>query len=85
MRALRDPDAFPGDDPVLRRETRNCSLDKLAARSESWRPWRAYDAMLLWQTAADSTAQFAAGPIGAGRPAAIRQLHAARTGGATQN
>lgn len=39
MRALRDPDAFPRGDAVLR------SFERAA---ESWRPWRAYAAMHLW-------------------------------------
>jgi len=39
MRALRDPDAFPRGDVVLRRFER---------ASDSWRPWRAYAAMHLW-------------------------------------
>ena len=43
MRALADPDAWPGTDLVLRR--------RLAARGgdpERWRPWRAYGAVHLW-------------------------------------
>src|SRR5579871_1521317 len=36
MRALGEPDAFPSKDRAL------------ASRSESWRPWRAYAAMYLW-------------------------------------
>ena len=36
MRALGEPDAFP------------CDNEALATRSESWRPWRAYAAMYLW-------------------------------------
>ena len=43
MRALRDPDAWPGGDLWLRRATD-------AAGAERWRPWRAYAAMVLWQT-----------------------------------
>ena len=39
MRALRDCDAFPAGDLVLRAH---------ADRSEGWRPWRAYAAMRLW-------------------------------------
>lgn len=39
MRALRDPDAFPRGDVVLRR---------FEHASEPWRPWRAYAAMHLW-------------------------------------
>ena len=45
MRALRDPDAWPGSDLWLRRAS-------AAADPERWRPWRAYAAMVLWQTAA---------------------------------
>ena len=44
MRALRDPDAWPGSDLWLKR-----AAD--AADAERWRPWRAYAAMVLWQTA----------------------------------
>lgn len=39
MRALRDPDAFPRGDAVLRR---------YEDASDAWRPWRAYAAMHLW-------------------------------------
>ncbi len=49
MRALRDPDAFPSEDSVLRNEFDGCSAADLERRSEAWRPWRAYAAMLLWQ------------------------------------
>src|SRR3954453_2455580 len=45
MRALRDPDAFPATDLVLRR-----ALGTSTVRAESWRPWRAYAAMHLWQS-----------------------------------
>jgi DNA-3-methyladenine glycosylase II len=44
MRALRDPDAWPGSDLHLRRAI-------AGADPEQWRPWRAYAAMVLWQTA----------------------------------
>ena len=43
MRALRDPDAWPGTDLHLLRVAS-------AADAERWRPWRAYAAMVLWQT-----------------------------------
>jgi AraC family transcriptional regulator of adaptative response / DNA-3-methyladenine glycosylase II len=39
MRALRDPDAFPRGDAVLRH---------FEHASEPWSPWRAYAAMHLW-------------------------------------
>ena len=44
MRALRDPDAWPASDLWLARAAG-------AAEAERWRPWRAYAAMVLWQTA----------------------------------
>jgi 3-methyladenine DNA glycosylase/8-oxoguanine DNA glycosylase len=44
MRALRDPDAWPGSDLWLRRAAAGADPDR-------WRPWRAYAAMVLWQTA----------------------------------
>lgn len=53
LRALREPDAFPGTDLGLRRSLAGLnppgpSPPDLASRAESWRPWRAYAAMLLW-------------------------------------
>jgi 3-methyladenine DNA glycosylase/8-oxoguanine DNA glycosylase len=42
MRALRDPDAWPGSDLWLRRAA-------TPAQAERWRPWRAYAAMTIWQ------------------------------------
>jgi AraC family transcriptional regulator, regulatory protein of adaptative response / DNA-3-methyladenine glycosylase II len=48
MRALRDPDAFPAAMLHLRTDA-VCTRAVLERRSESWRPWRAYAAMLLWQ------------------------------------
>jgi DNA-3-methyladenine glycosylase II len=45
LRALRDPDAWPGTDLWLRRAA-------AGADPERWRPWRAYAAMLLWQVSA---------------------------------
>jgi len=49
MRALCDPDAFPAGDLHLRRKAGGCTERELERRSESWRPWRAYATMLLWQ------------------------------------
>jgi AraC family transcriptional regulator, regulatory protein of adaptative response / DNA-3-methyladenine glycosylase II len=46
MRAASEPDAFPAGDLGLRKAYPG---DDLAARAESWRPWRAYAAMLLWR------------------------------------
>lgn len=41
MRALADPDAYPGTDLVLKR-----LIDP--SRAEHWRPWRSYAAMHIW-------------------------------------
>ena len=43
MRAQRDPDAWPGSDLWLKRAA-------AGSDPERWRPWRAYAAMVLWQT-----------------------------------
>lgn len=57
MRAINDPDAFLHTDLVLRRvANRRLALatDKaLLARSEAWRPWRAYAGMYLWSVASE--------------------------------
>src|SRR5436190_16688471 len=62
LRELREPDAFPGADiGLMRAMTDDAGVrptaDELVARSERWRPWRAYAAQHLW--AADPA--FAAG------------------------
>jgi len=41
MRALGDPDAFPGTDLVLARQAEGADPTR-------WRPWRSYAAMHLW-------------------------------------
>lgn len=46
---LGNPDAFPAGDLILRRHAGNVSERELLRRSEAWRPFRAYAAMLLWQ------------------------------------
>lgn len=52
MRALKYPDAFPESDLGLLRafdaEGARIKPAALRARSQHWRPWRAYAAMLLW-------------------------------------
>ena len=50
MRALGEPDAFPGGDLGLLHATGIDNARKLEARAEAWRPWRAYAGMYLWQT-----------------------------------
>lgn len=52
MRALREPDAFPATDLILRKSlTANGTtptLTQTLTRATSWQPWRAYAAMALW-------------------------------------
>jgi AraC family transcriptional regulator of adaptative response / DNA-3-methyladenine glycosylase II len=43
LRALGDPDAWPGTDLVLARRVKAEALDPVR-----WRPWRGYAAMYLW-------------------------------------
>ena len=55
MRALKNPDAFPHSDLGLLRAFDAPGRDRmkpaeLKARAESWRPWRAYAALLLWSS-----------------------------------
>jgi AraC family transcriptional regulator of adaptative response / DNA-3-methyladenine glycosylase II len=45
---LGDADAFPAGDLILRRNAGNLTERELLKRSEKWRPYRAYAAMLLW-------------------------------------
>lgn len=57
LRALRDPDAFPGTDlGLLRGAGRGGAVTPsvLQARADAWRPWRAYAAQHLWCADADS-------------------------------
>ena len=61
LRALGDPDAFPATDLILRRMAgrgkKDLSGKELESRAEAWRPWRAYAAIYLWDTAARSGAR----------------------------
>jgi len=64
LRAAREPDAFPASDVGLLRGAagRNGarpSPAELAARSERWRPWRAYAAQHLWAADAEPRAHLA--------------------------
>jgi AraC family transcriptional regulator of adaptative response / DNA-3-methyladenine glycosylase II len=61
MRALREPDAFPDADLGLRRALGSSSAE-LDRASEAWRPWRAYAAMLLWQSPTPQRAARASAP-----------------------
>ena len=49
MRCLDDPDGWPVGDLGLRRSL-GLETAELERRSERWRPWRAYAALLLWKT-----------------------------------
>ncbi|WP_010585774.1 DNA-3-methyladenine glycosylase 2 family protein [Schlesneria paludicola] len=49
MRAVGWPDAFPASDLGLIKAS-GLSPTELRLRSERWRPWRSYAAMLLWQS-----------------------------------
>jgi AraC family transcriptional regulator, regulatory protein of adaptative response / DNA-3-methyladenine glycosylase II len=51
MRAAGEPDAFPSSDLGLRKALGNgvpLTATQVSTRAESWRPWRAYAALLLW-------------------------------------
>ena len=53
MRALKNPDAFPGSDLGLIKAIAypdRVTPKELITRAEDWRPWRAYAAMLLWSS-----------------------------------
>jgi AraC family transcriptional regulator of adaptative response / DNA-3-methyladenine glycosylase II len=56
MRALGEPDAFPAGDLGLRkalaRGGRLPTASVFRKSAETWRPWRAYAAMLLWRESA---------------------------------
>lgn len=71
MRALRDPDAFPATDLVLRR-----ALADGDHRSQRWRPFRAYAAMHLWAAAGSSTASPAGAEASDGGRRRPRMRHA---------
>ncbi|MEW5918803.1 MAG: AlkA N-terminal domain-containing protein, partial [Gemmatimonadota bacterium] len=57
MRALRWPDAFPKEDVALRKALGNVTAARADELSESWRPWRSYAALHLWQGASTPTAR----------------------------
>ncbi len=46
LRALGDPDAWPGGDLVLRKTMERLSIP--ADEIDQWRPWRSYAALHLW-------------------------------------
>jgi len=50
MRALCWPDAFPHTDLGIMKALNETSPRRVLALGESWRPWRAYAVMHLWQS-----------------------------------
>jgi AraC family transcriptional regulator of adaptative response / DNA-3-methyladenine glycosylase II len=68
LRTLGESDAFLAGDVALQRgfarqgRGRGATAEKILARAERWRPWRAYAALHLWMASAD-----------AGRPAANKE------------
>ncbi|CAN5784298.1 AlkA N-terminal domain-containing protein [soil metagenome] len=55
LRALRFPDAFPAGDLGLQKAAASVPEQRLTEkqlllRAQSWSPWRAYAALLLWQS-----------------------------------
>ena len=79
MRALGDPDAFPGADLGVRRAAAGLGLPRtpagLRARSERWRPWRAYAVQYLWATADHPINAWppTAGPTAPRQPRAMKE------------
>jgi AraC family transcriptional regulator of adaptative response / DNA-3-methyladenine glycosylase II len=49
MRALRWPDAFLANDRIVLKAMNETRPSRALARSEAWRPWRAYAVMHLWK------------------------------------
>lgn len=61
MRVLKNPDAFPSSDlgllkavDLIDNQTGRTTPAELLRRAESWRPWRAYAALLLWSSLTSS-------------------------------
>jgi AraC family transcriptional regulator of adaptative response / DNA-3-methyladenine glycosylase II len=61
MRALRQPDAFPAADLGLLKAAsgagQRLTPAQLKAKAESWRPFRAYAAVLLWSLPSETVPQ----------------------------
>jgi AraC family transcriptional regulator of adaptative response / DNA-3-methyladenine glycosylase II len=49
MRALRWPDAFPGEDIALRKTLGGVTVVRAEALSQRWRPWRSYAVLHIWE------------------------------------
>ena len=61
MRVLKNPDAFPSTDLGLLKavgsiesQGGHATPKDVLHRAEAWRPWRAYAALLLWSSIANS-------------------------------
>jgi AraC family transcriptional regulator of adaptative response / DNA-3-methyladenine glycosylase II len=80
LRAVGDPDAFPGSDLGLRRAMERLGIEP--DRAERWRPWRAYAALHLWAALAEPSAPASppAGGARAGTPAVMPSADLAATG-----
>jgi AraC family transcriptional regulator, regulatory protein of adaptative response / DNA-3-methyladenine glycosylase II len=54
MRVYREPDVLPAHSPWLRKALSHngtpISVQELESRAESWRPWRAYASVYLWDS-----------------------------------
>ena len=50
MRALAWPDAFPHTDLGVMKALGETDARRVLAAGETWRPWRAYAVMHLWQS-----------------------------------
>ena len=60
LRGLRDPNAWPESDLVLKREVQRLTGEtdiRKSKRVRDWEPYRGYAAMLLWNQAASSSAR----------------------------
>jgi AraC family transcriptional regulator, regulatory protein of adaptative response / DNA-3-methyladenine glycosylase II len=51
MRALRWPDAFPKEDIAVRHNLGGVTANQAEELSQSWRPWRSYAVMHVWNLA----------------------------------
>jgi len=58
LRALSHPNAFPAGDLVLQQVLglgKRLGIRETEARSQSWRPWRAYAVLHLWHLSGETT------------------------------
>jgi AraC family transcriptional regulator of adaptative response / DNA-3-methyladenine glycosylase II len=54
MRALRWPDAFPKEDIAVRNNLGGLDAKQAEEMSQSWRPWRSYAVMHIWNISSTS-------------------------------